>query len=70
MHYVFLYSFEHVISYRTDKLVIDGHTDPHTDRQNQAMTISEGSNWPRVKTEDKGSLSFEQYVTGVNEGMA
>ena len=58
------------MSYGADKLVIDGHTDPHTDRQNQAMTISEGRNWPLVKTEDKGSLSFEQYVPVVNKGMA
>ena len=33
------------MSYRADKLVIDGHTDTHT----QATTIPEGQNWPRVK---------------------
>ena len=33
------------MSYRADKLVIDGHTDTHT----QATTIPEGQNCPRVK---------------------
>ena len=32
------------MSYRVEKLVIDGHTDTHT----QATTIPEGQNWPRV----------------------
>ena len=32
------------MSYRVDKLVIDEHTDTHT----QATTIPEGQNWPRV----------------------
>ena len=36
------------MSYRTDKLVIDGHTDTHI--HTQATTIPEGQNWPRVKT--------------------
>ena len=36
------------MSYRADKLVIDGHTDTHT--HTQATTIPEGQNWPRVKT--------------------
>ena len=36
------------MSYRTDKFVIDGHTDIHT--HTQAMTVPEGQNWPRVKT--------------------
>ena len=35
------------MSYRTDKLVIDGHTYTHT--HTQATTIPEGQNWPRVK---------------------
>ena len=34
------------MSYRADKLVIDGHTDTHT----QATTIPEDQNWTRVKT--------------------
>ena len=38
------------MSYRTDKQVIDTHT--RTDTQTQAMTIPEGQNWPRVKTEN------------------
>ena len=37
------------MSYRTDKQVIDTHTDTRTDTQTQAMTIPEGQNWPRVK---------------------
>ena len=37
------------MSYRTDKLVIDGHTDTQTHRHTQATTIPEGQNWPRVK---------------------
>ena len=37
------------MSYRTDKLVIDGHTDTHTHIHTQATTIPEGQNWPRVK---------------------
>ena len=38
-------SLKRLMSYRMDKLVIDGHTDTHT----QATTIPEGQNWPRVK---------------------
>ena len=34
------------MSYRSDKLVIDGHTDTHT--HTQATTIPEGQNWLRV----------------------
>ena len=37
------------MTYRTDKLVIDGHTDTHTHIHTQATTIPEGQNWPRVK---------------------
>ena len=39
------------MSYRADKLVIDGHTDTHTytHTHTQATTIPEGQNWPRVK---------------------
>ena len=39
------------MSYRTDKLMIDGHTDTHTYTHTQATTIPEGQNWPRVKIE-------------------
>ena len=41
------------MSYRADKQVIDTHThtDTRTDTQTQEMTIPEGQNWPRVKTE-------------------
>ena len=40
------------MNYRTDKLMIDGHTDTHTytHTHTQATTIPEGQNWPRVKT--------------------
>ena len=37
------------MSYRADKQVIDTHT--LTDTQTGAMTIPEGQNWPRVKTD-------------------
>ena len=43
------------MSYRTDKLVIDGHTDTHTHIHTQATTIPEGQNWPRVKTASRRS---------------
>ena len=45
------------MSYRADKLMIDGHMDVPTDRQTdththtQATTTPEGQNWPRVKME-------------------
>ena len=41
------------MSYRTDKLVIDGHTDTHTHIHTQATTIPEGQNWPRVKMNEE-----------------
>ena len=37
------------MNYRSDKLMIDGHTDTQTHRHTQATTIPEGQNWPRVK---------------------
>ena len=37
------------MNYRTDKLMIDGHTYTHTHTHTQATTIPEGQNWPRVK---------------------
>ena len=37
------------MNYRSDKLMIDGHTDTHTHIHTQATTIPEGQNWPRVK---------------------
>ena len=39
------------MNYRSDKLMIDGHTDTHTHTHihTQATTIPEGQNWPRVK---------------------
>ena len=37
------------MSYRKDKLMIDGHTDTHIHTHTQATTIPEGQNWPRVK---------------------
>ena len=50
--------------YRADKLWIDGHTVPHTDRQNQVTAILEARNWPRVTTEYEGTLCFWAICTG------
>ena len=46
------------MNYRTDKLMIDGHTDTHTYTHTQATTIPEGQNWPRVKKKPNGLASM------------
>ena len=47
------FDLERVPSYRVDNQVIDTqtHTHTHGHTQTQAMTIPEGQNWPRVKSE-------------------
>ena len=54
------------MSYLTDKLVIDAHTD----RQTQAATIAEGQNWPRVKTKHSQSVCLGPMRSLVELGCA
>ena len=39
-----------------DKQVIDTHTQRHTDKHTQVITIPEGQNWPRVKMDMGGCM--------------
>ena len=48
------------MSYHAYKLVIDGHTDTHTDTR--ATTIPEGQNLPRVKRKTKLHNSNEYDI--------
>ena len=56
------------MGYRVDKQVIDTHTQRHTDTrtdtQTQAMTIPEGQNWPRVKTDELIRQDIIEKVEG------
>ena len=46
------------MSYRTEKLVTDAHTNTHTNTQTMATTIYGDPNWPLVKT----YLHISQYL--------
>ena len=46
------------MSYRADKLVIDGHTYVETDTHTQATTIPEGKKLPRMKTSERIFIKF------------
>ena len=50
------------MSYRVEKLVIDGHTDTHT----QGTTIPEGQNWPRVKIVSANEWPIYMKVMSAN----
>ena len=52
------------MSYRADKLVIDGHTHTYTHTHTQATTIPEGQNWPRVKTATKYNNFYSRNYFG------
>ena len=54
------------MSYRTDKLVIDGHTDTHIHIHTQATTIPEGQNWPRVKMNNNIYVGAPTYHLGTS----